>query len=358
MKKLLTVVCLILAVMMLPVMAYAMSQKEWNQQCRMKTSSSVTLYRKVATGTDIDWQEVTTLAKGTYVNRPAYDDSIDMWEVGYYNGSGESRAYAKSNAFVSAVVSVRFDTGESCPVPEALLTDHPALFKYLENEYPGYTFSSISGSNIIHKEKASNSSNASDDWQSLQQAAKNAASSLHADEDGLPKAIIYAPRTGEASLRQKAAGNGKVIVKLKERTIVSIVNEGKRYTQVLVNGLTGYVINGALEKIDPEQEPLGEGVLTYDGRENAGTTVNVRSEPSPKARKVNEWKTGMEVLVWSISEDEAWYEVECDGMRAYVQADYLTMTMYYGEEEEEPEEEGYEESEEEDESEDEDEMNG
>lgn len=347
MKKLLTVICLFMMAVMLPVLAHAMTQAEWDQQCRMKTSTSVTLYRKVATGTDIEWQEVTTLSKGTYVNRPSYDDTLDMWEVGYFNGSGESRAYAKTNAFATAVVSIHFDDGDSCPVPEALLKDQAALFKYLAQEYPGYTFSAVSGSTMYHKHKGSSENN-SNEWHSTQQDAKNNASKLNVDESALPKAVIYAPRTGEASLRQKAAGNGKVIEKLKERTIVSIVKEGKRFTQVLVNGLTGYIINGALQMIDPEQEPIGEGVLTYEGRENAGTTVNVRSEPSGKARKVNEWKTGTTVIVWSLSEDEGWYEVEYDGMRAYVQADFLTMTEIYGEEE--PEEavedaEGYDENE-------------
>lgn len=165
------------------------------------------------------------------------------------------------------------------------------------------------------------------------------AATLHGNAEGLPMALVYAPRTGKATLREKASADARALRTLKDGTVVIVLEKGHRFTQVRVDGQVGYVLTAALEPIDPHQSPLGEGMLTCPttgGR--SATTVNVRIEPSASAIVAEAWPTGTMVLIWSVTENGQWYEVEYEGLRAYVHADDLTMTARYGEEAEETEE--------------------
>lgn len=146
----------------------------------------------------------------------------------------------------------------------------------------------------------------------------------------LPMALVNAPKTGKATLRAAASADSKALATLKDGTIVVILDKGYRFTQVRVDGKTGYLLNGTLEKLDPDQLPIGEGMLVYPTTGGRGTTtINVRCEPSTKAAKVDQWPTGTMVLVWSISDNENWYEIEYEGVRGYVQAQFLTVTSLY-----------------------------
>lgn len=351
MRKLFASLCVCMMILMLPVMALAMTETEWNQQCLLKTSASVTLYKTeasggstdVATGTDIPMYVSGSLPAGTYIKSYTYDSQLNMREIGYYSNGSEARAFVRTNSIVSAVWHVEIDDGDTYPVPEALKGDLQALFRYLAKEMPGYTFSSIPGSSKIHKEKISGSSSDSStnngssgnrkmtEWERLQESARIAAEALKVDPTLYPKALIYAPRTGQATLRQKAAGNGKMVDKLLDGTVVWILEEGDRFSRVLVgvDGQTGYIINSALEMLDPEELPYGAGVLTYKGDASVRRNIDMRSDSQGKGRKVTSWRVGTQVIIWSFSEDEKWYEVEYEGVRLHVQADYLTITEVY-----------------------------
>ena len=352
MRKFLVSICLCILCVVLPVMALAMTQTEWNQQCRMKTTGTITLYQpdttgtgtgELATGTDIDMRASGTLEAGTYIKSYTYDSQLDMRMIGYYSNGSEATAFIRSSAITSAVKIVQLDDGDSVDVPEALMDDIQALLKYLAKEMPGYKFSQIAGSSVIHKEKLSSSEKGegggSGSWKSLQELAQEAAAALGLENtEGYPVALVYAPRTGKASLRQRPAGNGKVIDKLVDGTVVVVIEEGASWSQVLWNGMTGYIINSALEMIDPEQRPIGAGMITHNGKVVKNSNINVRSDGTSKARKIDEWPTGTEVIVWSISEDEEWYEIEYEGLRVWIQAKFLTITEYYEYDDEEAEE--------------------
>ena len=145
-----------------------------------------------------------------------------------------------------------------------------------------------------------------------------------------PMALVYAPKTGKATLRAEASADSKALGTLKDGTIMVVLDKGYRFTQVRVGDQIGYILRGAVELLDEEQLPIGEGMLIYPTTGGRGTTtINVRCEPSTGAVKVDEWPTGTMVLVWSVSKNGNWYEVEYDGLRGYVQAQYLNMTTTY-----------------------------
>lgn len=153
---------------------------------------------------------------------------------------------------------------------------------------------------------------------------------LHGNTEGLPMALVYAPRTGKATLRERASADSDALRTLKDGAVVIVLEKGNQFTQVRVDGQVGYIMTGALEWIDPDQHPLGEGMLIYPTTGGRGTTtVNVRCDPSTRALKIDQWVTGTTVLVWSVSDNGNWYEIEYDGVRGYVQAKYLSVTALY-----------------------------
>ena len=345
MKKFLTALSIILVCAMLPVVALAISQTEWDQQCTLKMKSSAKTYdidedSLLATTTDLPLKVVGSIDAGTYVKR--YDTNDGMMQIGYLSGGSERIVWVPSSAVTMAVAYVEFDDGTTADVPEALLNDRSALYKYLSGKFPGYSFSGIEGSSVIHKEKSKITSTAEEreEWHRLQDNAKDAAADLGVDMDELDNALVYAPRTGQASLREKASTKGKVIEKYNDGTIVGVVEKGKSFTYVLVNGKAGYILNSALEFLDPEQKPIGEGVISYNGKTTGKRTINVRCDGGSKARKIDAWRVGTEVVIWSIIEDKStnWYEIEANNARLYIEEKYVTVTELYEDEEEEADE--------------------
>lgn len=84
-----------------------------------------------------------------------------------------------------------------------------------------------------------------------------------------------------------------------------------------------YVLTRCLQFHDSDVEPLGTGMLTYNGKGTGRTTINIRHEASGNAVKIAEWKTGTEVTVFGL--DDGWYEIEHNGMHGYVMEKFLTM---------------------------------
>lgn len=340
MKKILTLLFTCVICVMVPVMALAMTQKEWNQQCILKTSAAIPYFltekagdnSELATGTDIPMWRAGTLPAGTYIKQIGFDDQLNMWVINYFDGSDIAEVYIRDYQVNTASRTVSIYDGknyETRAVPEALIGDDEALCKYLAKEMPGYTFSMMADGTTVLKEKGTGADGEQGMWKSLKQQAIEAAAALNLNIDDLRVALIYAPRTGKASLRRTAAGNGKVIDKLLDGTVVYIVQESGKFTQVLAGNMTGYIITTALEMVDPDQLPLGEGLLTYKGQTTGKAKINMRSDPGSQGRKITTWPVGTPVLVWSLSEDGAWYEVEANGIRLYVQAEYLTVTELY-----------------------------
>lgn len=349
MKKIKFFILMLAACVAMPVLAMAMSQSEWNQQCRAKLSGSTTIYTidwssLLATETDVPVKESGSLPGGTYIKVYEYDEGINMNQIGYLSGENEAFAWIRSGSFTSAVAFVEIDDGTTIDVPEALLQNQSALFSYLSQQMPGYTFSAIEGSSKIHKSKggsgASGENGGKSEWQQLQESSKRSAAEIGVNPDELKMALIYAPRTGEASLRQKASSKGKVIRKLSDGVIVHVVSEEGNFCQVLYEDLLGYVLTDALEFPDPEQLPLGAGMVSYSGTATGRQNVPMHADGAKKSRTVTKWRSGAEVVIWSMTEDGAYYEVESEGSRLWVEAKFLTVNeLYEYPEEEEPQEE-------------------
>jgi SH3-like domain-containing protein len=62
-------------------------------------------------------------------------------------------------------------------------------------------------------------------------------------------------------------------------------------------------------------------MLSYNGKVNGGTTVNIRLAADGGSRKIGEFRTGTEVTI--IKYGDEWCEIEVGGLRGYVMTVFL-----------------------------------
>lgn len=141
--------------------------------------------------------------------------------------------------------------------------------------------------------------------------------------EGKEIAIIYAPNTGKCSLRSKASESAKAIKQCKAGTVVSVLEYGGKFCMINYDGQVGYVLTRCLQFCDSKAEPIGTGVLTYNGKATGRTTINIRNDADGDAAKISEWKTGTEVTVFGLA--DGWYEIESNGVHGYVMEKFLTI---------------------------------
>ena len=140
--------------------------------------------------------------------------------------------------------------------------------------------------------------------------------------EGKELAVIYAPNTGKASLRKSAFDNATVLKTCKAGVIVSVIEVGKTYTKVNYKGTIGYVKNSSLQFYSAASQDTATGKLSYKGKTNGGTTVNVRCKADKESVVVATWETGTAVRILSTA--NGWYEIEAKGIHGWVLQEYLT----------------------------------
>ncbi len=136
--------------------------------------------------------------------------------------------------------------------------------------------------------------------------------------------VVYAPRSGEASLREAEGGSAKLIQQAKTGRIAAILEyTGGTFTKILYDGVEGYIRTDCLIFPSGEEEPMGDGTIHVKGATDGAKNVTVRSSESTSQAKVTTLKTGTVVKVYEHSGD--WYTIESDGWFGYVQEQYLNM---------------------------------
>ena len=136
---------------------------------------------------------------------------------------------------------------------------------------------------------------------------------------------VYAPRTGEASIRETEGGSAKVIEKGKSGRVVAILEyDGGNFTRIRYeDGVEGYIRTDCLLFHNGKDAPLGVGILHIDGAKDGSRNVSVYADTATSKARIATWKTGTEVIVHS--GDGKWYMVELDGWYGCVQSQYLTL---------------------------------
>ena len=136
-------------------------------------------------------------------------------------------------------------------------------------------------------------------------------------------AVVSAPRTGTASLREKASGSGKVVASCAAGRIVAVVEYGGSYTKILYEDAEGYIRTDCLVFQDTSKAPLGTGVLHIKEAVDGKGSVTIRNTAAKSSSEVAEVPTGTSVTVHAAQGD--WYIVEGDGWLGYVQGQNLKL---------------------------------
>ncbi len=138
-------------------------------------------------------------------------------------------------------------------------------------------------------------------------------------------AYVRTPNGGRVNVRQSASDTAKVIGSLPYGAQVAVLKSGASWTLVRSGSLQGYVATRFLgaksqpEPARPDPTPIAiKGVITGL---KPGSTVNLREQPSLKARVLCGLKNGQPVDV--TGEIAGFYRVKALGITGYVACQYV-----------------------------------
>ena len=147
------------------------------------------------------------------------------------------------------------------------------------------------------------------------------ASTLVAYDENLDVAVIYAPKTGKATLRASASTKAKSLGQCEAGRIVVVLKGGSTFTRVLYDGKEGCILTSALTLCGAvPEEDFSTATLSYKGRTDSSATISVYTATNGK-RRIDQWRVGNDVVV--LDENGSWTEVEIDGWHGFVKSDYL-----------------------------------
>lgn len=241
---------------------------------------------------------------------------------------------------------VYFHDGSMVMIPAEIANDPGKLSEYCNTYFPGrgYSFDMAAGdfdailSDVWTKAQYGDSSMAAG-VRLVQLGVYESIVTLQGEELTVPTqylqfgenkdaahriGVVYAPRSGEASLREAEGGSAKLIQQAKTGRVVAVLEyNGGTFTKILYDGVEGYIRTDCLIFHSGEKAPMGEGTIHVKGATDGAKNVTVRATASTSQAKVTTLKTGTVVKVYEHSGD--WYTIEYGGWFGYVQDQYLTM---------------------------------
>lgn len=358
--------------------ASAMTQVEWNQQCRYKMAGQATLYDcfftepdDTATSTDLSYtfEAFGTLASGTYISVIG-EEIQGKREIAYFSAAeGVQYGFVDVGQYVSATVKVTGTNGVKYTIPELCWQNPDAVRAVLGGKYSAEELQAL-----IDGMMSSDKAEAGDSGRNFSAAVSignvtflwtdesgeeqpvamkrlglvNSVIVLNGEEMTVPTselkweadvkpeqamATIYAPKSGASSLRAKSSSKGKVITKCKTNRIVLVLKSGKNYSKVYYDGMVGYVLTSALrfypvggvqeaEAGDGASE-IRSGWISFRGKLKSRNTINIRMNGKNGSRILGDYIAGTPVTVFSQS--GKWSEIEVDGYRAFILSEYVTL---------------------------------
>ena len=144
-----------------------------------------------------------------------------------------------------------------------------------------------------------------------------------AAEEGERLAVIYAPKTGKATLRAKASQNAKMVKNCKAGRYALVLEKGKNFSKIYYNNAVGYIRTDCLKFYPIATAPYSEGLLSLNGYTTGNAEINIRNKADYGTHICETYKTGTVVRVIDIG--DTWTEVEIDRIRGFIQTKFLTM---------------------------------
>lgn len=135
--------------------------------------------------------------------------------------------------------------------------------------------------------------------------------------------IVYAPKTGKATLRDSAGKKGAALESCSTGVIVKLIEIGDEYSLIDYDGLEGYLLSSCLKECDPIPDDAQTGMLALKGKTDGKDYINIRQEARKDSYKIIKLPTG--TLFTVIRETKDWYEIEIENMRGFVQSQYVEL---------------------------------
>lgn len=335
MKKRLYAMLLLAAALLMSLGELALAattKEEWDASCNWVITHNATLYSAsfnddVTTGTDLYvFEPFGTIAAGERVS--IRSSASGMREINYWNG-GQRSAWVEDSAVrwagpssgsgssgsVSTGTNIGGSSGSSSGGRRRVtITDTwEALDVSLIRE---------DGSTVPVTLQVLGTAQCVvyDGKQLLTVPTEDLVWDTEADDDHR-LAVIYAPKSGKATLRASASSKAKAIGQCEDGRIVVVLKVGSTFTRILYDGKEGCVLTAALNFTGAVPEgDFSVATLAYKGRTDTSATISVFTAKSAK-RKIKQWRVGNEVVV--ISESGSWTEVEIDGWHGWVKSAYV-----------------------------------
>lgn len=317
MKKRMYALVMLIAAMLMVVPALAAStEEEWNASCNWEISHDATLYSAsfkddVSTGTDLyNFTPFGTISAGEKVS--IRSSSSGYREINYWNG-GKRSAWVEDSA-VRWVGGAFSSTGSSSGGRRTNVSDTweslDMTLRLAGDESIPVTLQELGTAQCVVWDGDEMRTVLTEDlyWET------------EADDDER-LAVIYAPKTGQATLRASASSKAKSLGQCEDGRIVIVLKVGSTFTRVLYEGKEGCVLTSALKLCGavPEDE-FSTAILSYKGRTDTSATISVYTAKSAK-RKIRQWRVGNDVVV--LSQSGSWSEIEIDGWHGWVKSAYL-----------------------------------
>lgn len=373
MKRFVTIVFALILVLLCTT-ALAMTQEEWNKQCKWKTNRSTPVYRIVSqreTGPDEDpdagyvFDEVGTLPAGTYLGSRMHGIS-DKSEMGAMVGGSIVNYYVPSSAISSATRSIKMPDGRKITIPELAYGDDNAVRAFLADQYSAGEIDDIlkamhsggssgksgnsTGKSSGNTKKTGNTGASQPEstvWevvlikdQGTEKVSLVTLGTANSEiETGNEKSIVptaqlrfenrtdtdpivasvLTKKTGFVTVRNEANENAASLGRIPDGMIVGVIEQGETFTKVSYKGITGYVVTRGLAFHDPTQTPIGVGQLYQKGKKE----TSIFLQPKQDAKWLAKWPQGESVTV--VAEEGRYYAVEKDGFYGWLKKDYVQL---------------------------------
>lgn len=355
MKRMIRLLALLMILVLLPMTAWAAfdtDEASWNKLAKWVTSAPTTLYRFQRNYDEngeyigYEWVVIGTLPAGKRINFLGEMEGKN--DIFYWNGGRKLASIDKNAATYRDTVTIYTADGRSYSIPRPAYGDEAAV-RHILSEYLGSADvqAFIDGMNQgLVGEKDENGQLVIVKMEplapptiTLNLAAENtpevemvlpglaqstvrlegeetivptADLSWEADGAEHPLAVIYAPKSGLASLYARDEGKGGVIKKLKTGSVVLVMGQSGKYTKVYGEDMVGYVITSALNLCDPCANAEDAVLLRK---------ANLRLAAQDNGRKLIEMPAG--AVVYLIGVKGKWAQVEYEGFVGYVEKNKL-----------------------------------
>ena len=304
-KRSALLVLLVICLAAVPILASAITEAEWQAECRYITTTTATIY-DYAYGESVDengnaegtFIAVTSLPAGTYIKVGAARG--DKRRMSYLKDGGVLTGYIDPGTYQSVTNSA--DGTVSKPgrpaAPWTVTYDGaPAVIKAL-----GTVHTAI----IVDRE-------------TVVVPTSEISWETEAEEKQM-LACVNKKSLVSISMREAMDTKSEIIEKIPLGTMLLVQKVGRKYTRIYYNGQVGYVLNKYLNyyPIGTEAETK---VLSYNGHTNGKATIRIRFSSSKKSRMIAELPTGTRVDVIEVK--KKWSRVEVNGLRGFVMNDFL-----------------------------------